>query len=98
MTNTLLQKWQYRNTIQNLQKHAMKKKKNKITVAWDIPGLTNNHNLKQLINTNNIIPAYKPNKTLNAIFTNTKSKIDKLKQNNVVYKIKCLGNAEQQCG
>ena len=63
-----------------------------------IPGLTNKHNLKEIINTNNIIPAYKPNKTLNAIFTNTKSKIDKLQQNNIVYDIKCLGNTEQQCG
>ena len=63
-----------------------------------ISGLTNKCNLKQVIDTSNIIPAYKPNKTLNAIFTNTKSKIDKLQQNNVVYEIKCLGSAEQQCG
>ena len=63
-----------------------------------ISGLTNKCNLKQVIDTSNIIPAYKPNKTLNAIFTNTKSKIDKLQQNNVVYEIKCLGSGEQQCG
>ena len=44
-----------------------------------------------------MIPAYKANKTLNTIFTNTKSTINKLQQNNVVYEIKCLGNNEQQC-
>ena len=35
---------------------------------------------------------------MKTIFTNTKSKIVNLQQNNVVYEIKCLGSGEQQCG
>lgn len=62
-----------------------------------IPGLTDSNNIKFTINKNNTILAYKPNKTLNTIFTNTKTPIEKLQQNNVVYQIPCKGDAHNNC-
>ncbi|XP_073814251.1 uncharacterized protein, partial [Musca autumnalis] len=59
--------------------------------------LFDNQQLRKIIPNNNVSFAYKPNSTLNAIFTNTKAPIDKQQQNNVVYQIKCKGNNNDKC-
>lgn len=62
-----------------------------------IPKLTNNKLLHQIITNDHVTFAHKPNTTLNKIFTNTKAPIKKLEQHNVVYEIKCKGNADETC-
>lgn len=63
-----------------------------------IPGLTDNRNMKMIINkTQNICYAYKANKTISQIFSNVKTPIDKQQQHNIVYEIECNGNDEQSC-
>ena len=93
LTNTLIKKKLYKITKESETNVNEEKDKQKHFSIKYIAGLTN----KQITTNNNMIPAYKANKTLNTIFTNTKSTINKLQQNNVVYEIKCLGNNEQQC-
>lgn len=61
-----------------------------------IPGLTDNRSIKQTMETK-VNLAYKPNKTLNTIFTKVKAPIEKDQQNNIVYEIKCKGNIEENC-
>ena len=98
LINTLLQKKQCEQNSTKIQNNENETEKQNYCSIRYISGLTNKQNLKNIFNNDTIIPAYKPNKTLNTVFTNTKSKIDKLQQNNLVYEIKCLGNNEQQCG
>ena len=98
LINTLLQKKQCEQNSTKIQTNENETEKQNYCSIRYISGLTNKQNLKNILNNDTIIPAYKPNKTLNTVFTNTKSKIDKLQQNNLVYEIKCLGNNEQQCG
>lgn len=62
-----------------------------------IPGLTDNKNIKTTIDKTNINFAYKPNKTLSTIFTTTKTPIELLQQNNVVYEIPCKGDDNNSC-
>ena len=97
LVNTLIQKKIYNKQNKNSETIPQEEKTHYCSVRY-ISGLTNKHNLKHIINQNNIIPAYKPNFTLNNIFTKTKSKIDKLQENNLVYEITCLGNKEENCG
>jgi len=46
----------------------------------------------------NVKIAYKMDNTLKKLFSNTKSKISKLDKNNVIYRIKCNGNEQEDCG
>ncbi|XP_055909861.1 uncharacterized protein LOC129944452 [Eupeodes corollae] len=62
-----------------------------------VPNLTNNRNLHKIINKENISFSHKSNLTLKSIFTNTKSKIQKQQQHNVVYEIECNGKENEQC-
>lgn len=59
--------------------------------------LTDNKSLKLLIPNNNMVFSHKSNTTLKAIFTNTKDKIDKKQQCNVVYEIPCKGVGNNKC-
>lgn len=63
-----------------------------------IPNLTSTRQLKATITQDNTIFAHKSNKTLRQIFTNTKDRIDKQQQHDVVYKIECNGNDNEKCG
>ncbi|XP_075167739.1 uncharacterized protein LOC142239876 [Haematobia irritans] len=62
-----------------------------------IPKLTETTMLKEIVEDQQTTFAHKPNKTLSTIFTQTKTKIEKTQQSNVVYEIKCIGNDEQPC-
>ncbi|XP_055854557.1 uncharacterized protein LOC129918193 [Episyrphus balteatus] len=62
-----------------------------------VPKLTDNRSLHQIIQKENISFAHKSNFTLKPIFTNTKSKIQKQQQHNVVYEIKCNGKKNENC-
>lgn len=62
-----------------------------------VPGLTDTKNIKTTIESDNIRFAYKPNRTLNSIFTNIKAPIEKEHQSNVVYEIQCKGNDNESC-
>lgn len=62
-----------------------------------IPGLIDNKNLRTTMTTKNICFAYKPNRTLSAIFSNTKHPIEKQQQCNVVYEIACKGDGNESC-
>jgi len=42
--------------------------------------------------------AYKMDNTVKKLFSNTKSKINKMEKNNVIYRIKCNGNEQEECG
>ena len=50
-----------------------------------------------ILNNDNIKLAHKSNHTLNRLFTQTKTRIDKLKQSNVIYEITCKGNENEDC-
>lgn len=79
-------------TINNIEKQ--------VTPFATLPYLTtitNRKNLTNLINTEAVKIASKPNKTLNELFSHQKTKTNKQKQHNVVYQIKCKGNDQQQC-
>lgn len=62
-----------------------------------IPKLTESKTLKGIINNDNIAVAHKSNITLRHLFTKKKTKIDKLKTDNVVYELTCVGNERDQC-
>ena len=63
-----------------------------------IPKLTENKKLQEIIKDKQTIISHKANKTINSLFTRTKTKIDKNEQSNVVYEITCKGNNEEHCG
>lgn len=63
-----------------------------------IPKLTENKQIQELINDNEIKLAYKANTTINTLFTQTKTKIEKSEQSNLVYEITCLGKTGEECG
>lgn len=62
-----------------------------------IPKLTEGRTLKNIIKDDKAIIAHKSNVTLGHLFTNKKTKLDKLKIDNVVYEIKCDGNERDRC-
>ncbi|XP_065370896.1 uncharacterized protein LOC135963045 [Calliphora vicina] len=62
-----------------------------------IPKLTETKTMKRMITEKTTTIAYKSNMTLRHLFTNNKTKIDKLKSDNVVYEIKCDGNERERC-
>ncbi|XP_075157638.1 uncharacterized protein LOC142230905 [Haematobia irritans] len=62
-----------------------------------IPQLTDSNILKSIINDNTTTIAYKSNETLRAIFSREKKKTKKLKQNNVVYEVTCIGKEGEKC-
>lgn len=62
-----------------------------------IPKLTENIKLKDIIENQNTKIAHKPNKTIRHLFTQTKDKIGKREQSNLVYEIKCTGNDREEC-
>lgn len=62
-----------------------------------IPRLTENKTLRSMIENDKIAVAYKSNNTLRHLFTNKKTKLDKLSINNVVYEVTCVGNERDQC-
>lgn len=86
----------YKPTITNTNGNTDKEEKYFYSVKY-IPGLTDNKNIRSAIDKNDMSFAYKPNKTLSAIFTNTKTPINKLQQNNVVYEIPCKGDNNNSC-
>lgn len=63
-----------------------------------IPKLTENKKLQEITNDKQIIWAHTANKTIQSLFTKTKSKIETNEQSNVVYEIKCTGNEIESCG
>lgn len=62
-----------------------------------IPKLTEKRYLDEIINDEKTTLAYKSNNTLHRMFSREKTKIDKLKTNNVVYQITCKGNEREEC-
>lgn len=84
---------------QNLTSHKIDDNNDKIFLSVKyIPGLTDNKNIKSAVTvTEQIAFAYKPNTTLNTIFTNTKAPINKQQRSNVVYEIPCGGDNENSC-
>lgn len=73
-----------------------KEKRNFYSVPY-IPRLTETKSLKGIIKDKTTTIAHKSNKTTRHLFNKNKSKLDKLKQNNVVYEIKCNGNEKERC-
>lgn len=63
-----------------------------------IPKLTENTQLQEIIEDEQVSLAHKANKTINSLFTKTKTKIEKYEQSNVVYEIKCIGKNDEHCG
>lgn len=63
-----------------------------------VPKLTEHKQMKQIIEDDNVTLAHKSNKTIQTLFTQTKTKIEIGEQSNVVYEIKCLGNSNEKCG
>lgn len=62
-----------------------------------IPKLTESKTLESMINDEKIKITHKSNVTLRTLFTCNKTKIDKMKIDNVVYEVKCDGNERERC-
>ncbi|XP_055857065.1 uncharacterized protein LOC129919958 [Episyrphus balteatus] len=62
-----------------------------------IPNLTDKRNLNKIINKENVTFAHKSNTTIKQLFTNTKSKIEKEQQHDIIYKIGCSGKEGESC-
>ena len=62
-----------------------------------IPNLTENKELKSLINQERIKFAHRPTETINNLFTKTKDPTPKSNQNNVVYEVQCAGDDNGNC-
>ena len=62
-----------------------------------IPKLTETKTMKRMLTEETATIAHKSNMTLRHLFTNNKTKLDKLKSDNVVYEIKCDGNERESC-
>lgn len=62
-----------------------------------IPKLTENKKLREIITDEGVRLAHKPNKTINSLFTKTKTPIENKEQSNVVYEIQCNGNTDEGC-
>jgi len=66
------------------------------TISY-VPNIAERMNKINFYDKNTVRVAYKIDNTLRRIFSNTKSKINKLDKNNVIYSIKCNGNAQDTC-
>lgn len=62
-----------------------------------IPTLINRKNVRNIINSDTLKIASRPNQTLNRLFNTQKTKTNKQKQHSVVYQLQCKGNNRQQC-
>ena len=62
-----------------------------------IPTLTDSNKLKEIIDSERVKFAHKPNFTLRSVFTQKKDRIEKEQQHDVVYEITCKGNDREQC-
>lgn len=62
-----------------------------------IPNLMDNKTLKTIKTNDNTYFAFKPNTTLNTIFSKTKAPIEQQQQNNIVYEIPCKGDKNENC-
>ncbi|XP_065354742.1 uncharacterized protein LOC135949190 [Calliphora vicina] len=63
-----------------------------------IPRLTENNKLREMIKDQQIIFAHKPNRTIDSLFTQTRTKIECREQGDVVYQIECDGGDSEVCG
>lgn len=93
------------NIIKSLMKKAQhetsKKRDNSETTFFSvpyIPRLTESKTLRSITIDEKISFAHKSNQTIQRLFSKRTTTIDKLKQNNVVYEIKCRGNENEACG
>lgn len=82
---------------QNITNHNIENNEKIFLSVNYIPGLTDNNNIKSAVQNKNVTYAYKPNMTLNTIFTNIKAPINKQQRSNVVYEIPCGGDSENSC-
>lgn len=95
-----------KNLINSLIDKVMNDKSEKINRSGNpkyyslpyIPKLTEGKQLKEIITNEEVCIAHKPNKTINALFTQTKTKIENKEQSCVVYEVKCLGKTNEECG
>lgn len=62
-----------------------------------VHGLSERLKSSQIINDDKYFMTFKTTNTLQKLFTNLKSKIDKNDKSNVIYKITCLGNKTEKC-
>lgn len=62
-----------------------------------IPEISERIKSSDIYNKNNFTLAFSSTNTLKQLFSNTKSKIDKMDNHNVIYKIKCGGNNDSKC-
>jgi hypothetical protein len=86
------------NKVSNNNNNNNNSEKTKYACLPYIPNFTKNLAIKLKNVNNNINFAYKPCQRLSQIaFTNTKAKIAKSSKAGVVYKLKCLGNSQEEC-
>lgn len=93
ITNKLIDKTINKN---DKPKTTQQKEKNFYSVPY-IPRLTETKTLKSIIQEETTTITHKSNKTTRELYTNNKTKTEKLKTNNIVYEIKCRGNEREQC-
>ena len=97
ITNNLLDKYFNKKTNKKLTQSDLPPDDSQYFSISFIPTLTDNNQLKEIISSEKIKFAHKPNFTLRSIFSQKKDKIENQQQHNVVYEITCKGNDKEQC-